>query len=74
MRVNSQSVHIGFMEVLDLLKSKDISLWQEATEHLQEVAEIAWDTNPNASPEPLEEGFGYDREGIFFATNLMEVA
>jgi len=74
MRVTTQSVHIGFMEVFDLLETKDNLLWQEVSNHLKEVAQIAWDTNPNRSPDPLEEGYGYDKDGIFFATDFMEVA
>ena len=67
MKIETNSVHIRYRELFDLLHQTDRDLFREVLETLTEVAEVAYETNPLLIGKSAEEGITWEEEGIQFA-------
>ncbi len=67
MKIETNSVHIRYRELFDLLHQTDRDLFREVLETLAEVAEVAYDTNPLAVGDNAEDGITWKEESIQFA-------
>ena len=67
MKIETNSVHIRYRELFDLLHQTDTDLFKEVLETLTEVAEVACETSPSFFGNTADKGIYWNEEAIQFA-------